>query len=194
MTAYEMAQQLGLQGSDEQQVAILQTLTYGPIQTSEVRRWAREQGLWYRQADGQMGGILQAAYSAATAAQKNALDLFYAAVWGDSATLLRTTEPQYAGQVWQIVQVISGLSADAAGLVNSFYSLDGGRPYKNTTVSDFAEQRSTAQRLSNADAVFAELMNDFINPAISATDRSADSVKAAFVNAGNFAAVSAVGP
>lgn len=192
--AYEHALNLGLTGTDEQQVAVLKTLTQGPIQTAEVRRWAREQGLWYRQADGQMGGTLQAAYAAATAGQKAALDLFYAAVWGDSALALRTTEPQYAGQVWAIVETISGLSADAAALVESFYRLDGGRPFKDITVAEFATQRATAERLSNADAVFAELMNDFINPAISATDRSADSIKAAFVNAGNFAAVGVVLP
>ena len=175
-----MAQQLGLQGTDAEQVAILQTLTQGPIQTSEVRRWAREQGLWYRQADGQMGGTLQTAYAAATAQQKAALDLFYAAVWGDSALLLRTTEPQYAGQVWQIVQVISGLSADAAALVNSFYSLDGGRPYKALTTTEFASQRADAARLAAADAYYAQRMNEILNPAASDPARTVESIKAAF--------------
>ena len=187
MTAYEMAQQLGLQGSDEQQVAILQTLTYGPIQTSEVRRWAREQGLWYRQADGQMGGSLQAAYSAATAAQKNALDLFYAAVWGDSALALRTTEPQYAGQVWSIVETISGLSGDAAALVDSFYRLDGGRPYKGITAAAFAQQRADAERLSAADALYANRLNEILAPAASDPARTVQSIQAAFAAAAQVA-------
>ena len=179
MTALETAQSLGLTGTDAEIVAVLQTLTAGKIDPTDVRRWLRENGLWYRRPDGSMGGTLQAVYAAATAAQKIVLDQFFAAVFGDSAVSLRTTEPVYAGQVWQIVQMISLLSPEAAGLVDSFYALDGGRPYKDLTVEAYAQQKADAARLAEANQWLASVFNEIINPAASDPARTLSSVKAA---------------
>lgn len=179
MNALETAQALGLTGTDAEIVAVLQTLTAGKIDPTDVRRWLRENGLWYRRPDGAMGGTLQTVYTAATAQQKAGLDQFFAAVFGDSAISLRTTEPVYAGQVWQIVQMIASLSPEAAGLVDSFYALDGGRPFKDLTVESFAQQKTDAVRIAAADQWLAKIMNEIINPAASDPARTLSSVKAA---------------
>jgi hypothetical protein len=183
MNAYQKSNELGLSGTDAEIVAVLQTLTAGKIDPTDVRRWLRENGLWYRRPDGSMGGTLQTVYTAATAQQKTGLDQFFAAVFGDSAISLRTTEPVYAGQVWQIVQVIASLSPEAAGLVDSFYALDGGRPFRDLTVEAYAQQKSDAARTSAADAWAAAALNETIQPAMSNPARTIDTVKAAFLAA-----------
>jgi hypothetical protein len=179
MNAYQKSNELGLSGTDAEIVAVLQTLTAGKIDPTDVRRWLRENGLWYRRPDSSMGGTLQAVYAAATAQQKTGLDQFFAAVFGDSAVSLRTTEPVYAGQVWQIVQMIASLSPEAAGLVDSFYALDGGRPFKDLTAAAYAAQKADAARIAAADQWLAKVLNEVINPAGSAANRDLSSVKAA---------------
>ena len=179
MNAYEKAQSLGLTGTDADIVSALQALTSGPIDPQRVRQWSREQGLWFRKPDGTMGGTLAAAYPAATPQQQAALDQFYAAIFGDSLTVLNTTELLSAQTVWGLVQQIASLNPTAAGLVDSFYALDGGRPYKDTTVADYAAQRADAQRLNEADAWLARVQNETIAPAASDPARTLASVKAA---------------
>ena len=179
MNAYEKAQSLGLVGTDADIISALQALTSGPIDPQRVRQWSREQGLWFRKPDGTMGGTLATAYPTATAQQQAALDQFYAAIWGDSLTVLNTTELLSAQTVWGLVQQIASLNPTAAGLVDSFYALDGGRPYKNTTTADYASQRADAQRLNEADAWLAKIQNETIAPAASDPQRTLASVKAA---------------
>lgn len=180
MTAYNTANSLGLTGTDTEQVAILKTLTAGRIDPQDVRRWCRENGLWYRKPDGTMGGSLQQVYATCTPEHQAGLDQFFAAVFGDSAVSLRTTEPLYSQQVWGIVAMIAALVPESSGLVDSFYSLDGGRPYKDLTVTEFAAQRADYERLAAADAWAANVMNEAIQPALSDPARTLQSVKAAF--------------
>jgi hypothetical protein len=179
MNAYEKAQSLGLTGTDAEIVSALQALTSGPIDPQRVRQWSREQGLWFRRPDGTMGGTLATAYPTATAAQQSALDQFFAAIWGDSLTTLKTTEIESAVVVWGLVQQVASLNPTAAGLVDSFYNLDGGRPYKDTTAADYATQRANAERLSQADEWLAKVQNETIAPAASDPQRTLASVKAA---------------
>jgi len=179
MNAYEKAQSLGLTGTDAEIVSLLQALTSGPIEPQRVRQWSREQGLWFRKPDGSMGGTLAAAYPIATEVQQAALDQFFAAIWGDSLTTLKTIEVSSAVIVWGLVQQVASLNPTAAGLVDSFYALDGGRPYKDITVSDYAAQRADAERLSEADAWLARVQNETIAPAAADPSRTLASVKAA---------------
>ena len=179
MNAIETANALHLSGSDAEIVATLQTLTAGRIDPQDVRRWCRENGLWYRRPDGTMGGSLQVVYTSATPQQQAGLDQFFAAVFGDSAVSLRTTEPIYAAQVWQIVQMIASLSPESAGLVDSFYSLDGGRPWKDLTAAQYAQQRTDSERLAAADQWYAQAMNETISPALTDPARTVDTVRAA---------------
>lgn len=183
MNAYQTAQAMGLTGTDAEIVAILQTITSGPIDPARVRQWSREQGLWFRKPDSTMGGTLSVAYPTATPQQQAALDQFFAAIWGDSLQTLNTTQPPASVTVWGIVQTIAGLNPTAAGLVDSFYALDGGRPFKDTTEAQYAGQKADAIRQQSADAVFAEAMNQIVNPAAADPARTEASIRAAFTAA-----------
>jgi hypothetical protein len=129
-----------------------------------------------------MGGALQQVYATCTPQHQAGLDQFFAAVFGDSAVSLRTTEPQYSQQVWGIVAMIAALVPQSSGLVDSFYSLDGGRPYKDLAVTQFVAQRADFDRLAVADAWAANAMNETIQPALSDPDRTLQSVQAAFAS------------
>lgn len=147
MNGYEKSQALGLTGTDAEQVAILQTLTVSNIAVDSVRVWLRENLLWFRTSPTTMGGSIQAVLdSDQTPSQtKQQLGLFWSAVFGDGAQNLLTTVPTWAGLVWQIIQGLTAAAPDAAALIDSFYALDGGRPYKDLTVQDFAAQRTAAE-------------------------------------------------
>lgn len=150
MNGYEKSVELSLTGTDAEKVAILKTLTVSNIAVDAVRVWLRENLLWFRTGPTTMGGSIQVVLEAAETPTetKQQLGLFWSAVFGDGAQNLLTTVPTWAGLVWQIIQGLTQAAPDAAALVDSFYALDGGRPYKNLTVEQFAAQRTAAE--SNA--------------------------------------------
>ncbi len=133
--------------TDAEIVDILQTLTVSDISVDAVRVWLRENLLWFRTSPTTMGGSIQAVLesSQTPAETKQQLGLFWSAVFGDGARNLLTTVPTWAGLVWQIIQGLTQAAPDAAALVDSFYALDGGRPYKELTVEQFAAQRTEAE-------------------------------------------------
>lgn len=154
MNGYQKSEALGLTGTDAEKVAILQTLTVSDIAVDAVRVWLREKMLWFRSSPTIMGGSIQAVLEAAETPTetKQQLGLFWSAVFGDGAQNLLTTVPTWAGLVWQIIQGLTQAAPDAAALVDSFYALDGGRPYKDLTVQEFAAQRTAAETEAAATA------------------------------------------
>jgi hypothetical protein len=147
MNAYAKAQQLGLTGTDAEKVAVLHMLTVSDIRVDSVRVWLRENLLWFRTSPTSMGGAIQVVLESpqTPAETKQQLGLFWSAVFGDGAQNLLTTVPTWAGLVWQIIQGLTHAAPDAAALVDSFYALDGGRPYKALTVEQFAAERTAAE-------------------------------------------------
>lgn len=190
MNAYEKSNELGLTGTDAEKVAILQTLSVSNISSTNVRIWLRQDrdpallawdgSAWYGTLqDLQTAGQLTAAMSAGIRELK--------AVMLEGGEL-RTTIPGPAGRVWAIVAGIAQiLGGDQSATIDSFYALDGGRPYKALTVSEFAAQRADAARLSAADAYYAQRMNEHMNPAASDPARTVETIKAAFTAAATVA-------
>lgn len=168
MNGYEKSVALSLTGTEAEKVAILQTLTVSNIAVDAVRVWLRENLLWFRTSPTTMGGSIQAVLEAAETPTetKQQLGLFWSAVFGDGAQNLLTTVPTWAGLVWQIIQGLTQAAPDAAALVDSFYALDGGRPYKDLTVPEFAAQRTAAETEAAATSARNErlaLFNAFQN-------------------------------
>jgi hypothetical protein len=86
--------------------------------------------------------------------------------------------------VWAIVAGIAQiLGGDQSATIDSFYALDGGRPYKGVTAAVFAQQRADAERLSAADALYVDRLNEILAPAASDPDRTVQSIQAAFIAA-----------
>ena len=146
MNAYEKAQSLGLTGTDAEIVAVLKTLTTSDIPVSKVAIWLRENLLWYWTSPTSMGGAFQNVVENPSTPQniKDGLGLFFSAVFGDGAAFLQTTVPQWAGLVAQVMAGLIQLAPQSAALVDSFYSLDGDRPYKDLTVEEFSSQKTQA--------------------------------------------------
>ena len=186
MNAYEKSLDLQLTGTDAEKVAILQTLSVSNISSTNVRIWLRQDrdpallawdgSAWYGTLqDLQAAGQLTAAMSAGIRELK--------AVMLEGGEL-RTTVPGPAGRVWAIVAGIAQiLGGDQSATIDSFYALDGGRPYKSITTAAFAQQRADAERLAAADALYANRMNEILSPAASDPARTVASIQAAFTAA-----------
>jgi len=176
MNGYEKSVALSLTGTVAEKVAILQTLTVSNIAVDAVRVWLRENLLWFHTSPTTMGGSIQAVLEAAETPTetKQQLGLFWSAVFGDGAQNLLTAVPTWAGLVWQIIQGLTQAAPDAAALVDSFYALDGGRPYKDLTVEQFAAQRTTAQASAATEAarnVLTTVFHAYLN-AIGTSEQS----------------------
>jgi hypothetical protein len=182
MTALQTATDWDLTGTDAEIVAVLRTLSQSNIAASSVRTWLRQDrdpvllaydgSAWY----GALEDMLQAG-QLPTAMVNGLRDLKALMLEGG---LLRTTQPGPAGRVYAVVTGIAQiLGGDQSETIESFYRLDGGRPFKDLTVEAFAQQKADAARLAEADQWLASVFNEIINPAASDPARTSSSVKAA---------------
>lgn len=183
MNAYEKAQSLGLTGTDAEIVAILKTLTASDIPVGRVAIWLRENLLWYWTSPTTMGGAFEAIVQnpATPSDVKQGLELFFSSVFGDGAQFLQTTVPQWAGLVAQVMAGLLVIAPDKTALVDSFYALDGGRPYKDLTPTEFAGQRTASQAaaaLATIDQAYATAQNEIVAPELSNPSRTKASIAA----------------
>ena len=165
------------QYTDAEIVGILHTLTVSDIPVRALARLLREEGLLLWTGEKYTGSI-QTLVSAPGANQQfvDGIDELKSAVFGGSAETLLTTVPKWAGKVWAIVSAIVALVPDTEGIVEKVYALDGGRPYKDLTVEQFAAQRTAAEEQAEKDELSqaaATLLNESINPAIASGDLAA---------------------
>lgn len=192
MNVYQRSVELGLTGTDAEKVSVLQCLTVSNIPVSSVRTWFREQNLWLQRSTGSMFGPLQDAYALAPQQSKDKLDYLYDTVFAGSAEFLRTTDPFWAVKVFQLVQLVVSLAPQASGLVDSFYALDGGRPFKDLTVQQYAaSQTEYEQQQAARDALAAIQQRRQAWDAIAADIRSRIESGALTDNASILAAVQA---
>jgi len=132
--------------TDAEIVDILHTLTSSDIPVESLASLLREENLLKWTGEKYVGSIQALVLAnAANATLVDAIDELKSTVFGQSAKKLRTTEPFWAEKVWAIVSMIVGLIPDTAGIVEKVYALDGGRPYKDLTVEQFAAQRTAAE-------------------------------------------------
>lgn len=183
MNAYEKSQELNLEGTDAQKVAILQTLTVSDIPTKSLARLLREESLLLWTGEKYVGSI-----QSLVAAQNSnpefvaGIDELKSVVFGGSAESLLTTVPKWSVKVWDIVSAIVALVPDTAGLTDRVYALDGGRPYKDLTVEQFAAQRTAAESAAVKNAAL-ELVTNTAAEAARSEYRKADSTPESIVAA-----------
>jgi hypothetical protein len=183
MNAYEKAQELGLTGDDAAQVAILRTLTVGDIHATKLGKWLGERNLlswdgttWF--------GTLQTLIDNGTITGSDlaGIQQLKAVLVGPRGDGLATTDPAWAPMVYQIISGIAQVSEDAAALIDSFYALDGGRPYKDLTVEQFAAQRTSAIALAVKQAAL-DLVQNTAAEASREEFRKAESTSASIIAA-----------
>ncbi len=156
MNAYEKSIALGLTGTDAEKVAILQTISNSDISRTDLASWLARKGLldfdgntWF--------GLLQDKIDDGTITGQLLLLLkqlksVVLSVGGES---LRTTTPPFSVQVFAGLSGIAAAVPAAASLCSEFYdALDGGRPYKDLTVDEFAAQRVTALQKAEIEPIW----------------------------------------
>jgi hypothetical protein len=149
MNAYEKAKSLQLTGTDAEIVAVLQSLTVADIPCKAIARLLREESLLLWTGEKYRGAIQQAVESPGIPSQFiDGIDELKSAVFGGSAEYLQTTVPFWAGRVAAIMAAIAQVIPQTAGLVDRVYALDGGRPWRDLTVEQFAALRSAAESQS----------------------------------------------
>jgi|688.fasta_scaffold157501_1 hypothetical protein len=146
MNAYEKAQSLSLSGTDAEIVAVLQSLTTSDILATKLGKWLGERSLLSWDGDSWFG-TLQDLIDAGviTGASLAGIRELKAVLIGPRGDGLATTDPNWAPTVFEVISSIAGVTANAQETIDSFYALDGGRPYKDLTVQDFAAQRTAAE-------------------------------------------------
>lgn len=146
MNAYEKSVELNLDGTDSEKVAILLTLTTSDIIGTKLGRWLGERNLlsW---DGGSWFGLLQDLIDDGTITGESLAGIreLKAVLVGPRGDGLETTSPIWAPIVYKIIIAIAQVSNDAEAMIDSFYALDGGRPYKDLTVEQFATQRTDTE-------------------------------------------------
>lgn len=187
MNAYEKAQALGLTGTDAEIVAVLKTLTNGDIPAKALGKWLGERNLLSWDGSGWFGTLqtlLDAGQITGTAA--DGIRQLKAVLVGPRGDGLETTSPLWAGLVFQTISSIAQASPDAAALIDSFYALDDGRPYKDLDEPTYASQKTAAQAtaaLAAIDQAYAIEANETIGPALTASNRTKESIATALETA-----------
>lgn len=182
MNAYEKAQQLGLTGTDAEIVAVLKTLTQADIPGKALGKWLGERNLlswdgtaWF----GTLQTLLDNGSITGTAA--DGIKQLKAVLVGPRGDGLETTNPLWAQLVYTTISGIAQASQDAAALIDSFYALDGGRPYKDLTTTEYAVQKTAAQAavaLAVIDQAYATAQNEIVSPELSSPTRTKASIAA----------------
>jgi hypothetical protein len=143
MNAYKTATDKGITGTPTQIVAILRALSQENIPAAKLRRWLSDNELLSYDGNGWFGKLEEVTLSAELTAGIRSLK--ERVLSGDP---VRTADPAFAPKVLAIVQGVAAAVPEIAGLVDSFYALDGDRPYKDLTVEQYAAQVADSESLS----------------------------------------------
>jgi hypothetical protein len=141
--SWDDVQRLGLdQDTDAVIASTMATLTARELNSTDAARYLREQSLWYQSGPSTMAGAIQTAMPSLPASLQDLLGQLYAAIWGESATALRTDDPVW-GPIFQ--EGVDGLIA--AGVMSQtqadeLANLAGGKPWAGATEADAAAARA----------------------------------------------------
>jgi hypothetical protein len=192
MNAYEKSVALELTGTDAEQVAILQTLTAGPIPVGNVLQWFDEQNLGELDPieNRWVGSLVDLVRNLQTPLPvSGGLRKLFAHLAKRTSQIIDTTDLSYSVDLFALLGALIEMGVMTVEQRDSFYALDGGRPYKDLTAEQFAAQRTAAaeatQLADDIDALNSDwtaILNEGgINVALAAGDR--DGLKTALAAA-----------
>lgn len=156
--SWDDVQRLGLdQDTDAVIASTMATLTARELNSTDAARYLREQSLWYQSGPTTMAGDIQTALPTLPASLQDLLGQLYAAIWGESATALRTDDPVW-GPIFQ--EGVDGLIA--AGVMtqaqaDEFANLAGGKPWAGATEADAAAARAA----HDAEVAVEQVQSDY---------------------------------
>ncbi|MBL8815265.1 MAG: hypothetical protein JNL58_04490 [Planctomyces sp.] len=169
MNALETAERLAITGTDEQIVSVLKSLSRNNIPSAKVRLWLSDNDLLSWDGSSWFGRLEHNLTALPVDLQTGVRDLKARVLAGDP---IRSAETKFGPRVLAIITGIAAAMPSIAGLVDSFYELDGGRPFSALTVAEFQAQRVAAESaLAEQAAEEArqtarrEFLRDVYNPA-----------------------------
>ena len=186
MNAYEKSIALGLTGTDEEILTVLQPITAQPINLTYLMELLNFRGM-LRKTDGQGGqerwqGTLQNLKAALVAMSLTdyvtSYELWFSHVTNPRQVSWDTREPQWAAAF--LAMQVAFANADGMPTTADFEAvaaLGGGRPYTATTAEDYAAQRTAAEAViadqaaqTLMDQQWASLLNNGVNAALAARE------------------------
>jgi len=194
MNAYDFAVAHNITGTDAENVAVLQSMSRANIARDRLGPWlGQDTALLYYSGNGWFGTLEDMVQAGQITGDLLAgVNLLKAVVVGSAANSLRTSEPDHAPRIYATIQGIAAITPeDDDHLIDGFYALDGGRPFKDLTEAEFASQRNDSLRISAADQLHARLQNEFIESAASDPARTEATIRQAYEAAAASAAAGA---
>jgi len=141
--SWDDVQRLGLDSETDAVIAsTMATLTAHSLNSTDAARYLREQSLWYQSGPIAMSGDIETAMPSLPASLQDLLGQLYAAIWGESATALRTDDPVWGPIFAEGVDGLIAAGVMSQAQADELADLAGGKPWAGATEADAAAARA----------------------------------------------------
>jgi hypothetical protein len=156
--SWDDVQRLGLdQDTDAVIASTMATLTARELNSTDAARYLREQSLWYQSGPIAMSGDIETAMPSLPASLQDLLGQLYAAIWGESATALRTDDPVWGPTFQEGVDGLIAAGVMSQAQADEFANLAGGKPWAGATEADAAAARAA----HDAEVAVEQVQSDY---------------------------------
>ena len=156
--SWDDVQRLGLdQDTDAVIASTMATLTARELCNADAARYLREQSLWYQSGPIAMSGDIETAMPSLPASLQDLLGQLYAAIWGESATALRTDDPVWGPTFQEGVDGLIAAGVMSQTQADELADLAGGEPWAGATEADAAAARAA----HDAEVAVQQVQSDY---------------------------------
>ena len=158
MINWDDVERLGLDSETDAVIAsTMATLTARELNSTDAARYLREQSLWYQSGPIAMSGDIETALPSLPASLQDLLGQLYAAIWGESATALRTDDPVWGPTFQEGVDGLIAAGVMTQAQADEFAALAGGKPWAGAVEADAAAARAAYQ----AEVAVEQVQSDY---------------------------------
>lgn len=158
MINWDDVERLGLdQDTDAVIASTMATLTLDYLDSTDAARYLREQSLWYQSGPIAMSGDIETAMPSLPASLQDLLGQLYAAIWGESATALRTDDPVWGPIFAEGVDGLIAAGVMSQTQADELADLAGGKPWTGATEADAAAARAAHE----AEVAVQQVQSDY---------------------------------
>lgn len=158
MINWDDVERLGLDSETDAVIAsTMATLTAHSLNSTDAARYLREQSLWYQSGPIAMSGDIETAMPGLPASLQDLLGQLYAAIWGESATALRTDDPVWGPIFAEGVDGLIAAGVMSQTQADELADLAGGKPWAGATEADAAAARAAHE----AEVAVEQVQSDY---------------------------------
>lgn len=158
MINWDDVERLGLDSETDAVIAsTMATLTARELNSTDAARYLREQSLWYQSGPIAMSGDIETAMPGLPASLQDLLGQLYAAIWGESATALRTDDPVWGPIFAEGVDGLIAAGVMSQTQADELADLAGGKPWAGATEADAAAARAAHE----AEVAVEQVQSDY---------------------------------